>query len=144
MSSRQELVLFGAAPDAALEALRWTEAACRRVGLDAGGANALALAVIEAVNNSLEHGYGLSSGDISIALVSDAGQVVATVTDRGQGLPPEPCRAEPSATDERGRGSWLMRRTCDEVRHEFEPGLQSVVLVKLRHPIPKHLSGDPA
>lgn len=34
MNTRQELVLLGAVPDLALEALRWTEAACARAGLD--------------------------------------------------------------------------------------------------------------
>jgi len=132
MNSRQELVLFGAAPDVALEALRWTEAACLRVGLGAHHAHELAAAVIEAVNNSLEHGYSLVPGDVSVALDSDSGQVVVTVTDRGAGLPPQPSDVEPPALAERGRGSWLMQQACDEVRHEFAPGLQSVVLVKRR------------
>lgn len=141
MSARQELVLFGAAPDIALEALRWTEAACQRAGLDARRASELATAVVEAVNNSLEHGYALAPGDVSVALDSDAAQVVVTVTDRGQGLPPRPRGDVPAALDERGRGSWLMQQTCDEVRHEFAPGLQSVVLVKRRDPCPTTLSG---
>lgn len=144
MNSHQELVLFGAAPDVALEALRWTEAACLRIGLDARRAQELAAAVVEAVNNSLEHGYALEPGDVSVSLDSDAGRVAVTVTDRGQGLPPEPPGDEPPPLAERGRGSWLMQQACDEVRHEFAPGLQSVVLVKRRIPIPKTLSGDTA
>jgi anti-sigma regulatory factor (Ser/Thr protein kinase) len=136
--------MLGAGPDVALEALRWTEAACRRVGLGPRQAGELALAVIEAVNNSLEHGYALASGDVSVALDCDAGRVVITVTDRGQGLPSEPCSDEPDPLAERGRGSWLMQQTCDEVRHEFAPGLQSVVLVKRRDPNPNTpLSGVP-
>ncbi len=142
MNVHQELVLFGAAPDVALEALRWTEAACLRAGLGPHQATELALAVIEAVNNSLEHGYALAPGDVGVALDSDAHQVVVTITDRGAGLPPEPCGNEPAPLDERGRGSWLMQQVCDEVRHEVAPGLQSVVLVKLRDPELTTLHGD--
>lgn len=144
MSARQELVLFGAAPDVALEALRWTEAACLRVGLEARDAHQLAAAVIEAVNNSLEHGYALAPGDVSVALDSHAERVVVTITDRGHGLPLQPRGDVPSPLDERGRGGWLMQQACDEVRHEFAPGLQSVVLVKLRDPNPRTPSGDPS
>jgi anti-sigma regulatory factor (Ser/Thr protein kinase) len=144
MNTRQELVLLGAAPDLALEALRWTEAACTRAGLDSHSGGALAGAVVEAVNNSLEHGYALAPGDINLTLCSDAVQVVVTVTDRGEGLPPRPRLAEPAPQAERGRGSWLMQQACDEVRHEFAPGLQSVVLVKLRDRIPTTSSGDPS
>jgi len=36
-----------------------------------------------------------------------------------------------------------MRQVRDEVHHEFAPGLQSVVLVKLRHDQTKFLIGDP-
>jgi len=141
VSSHQELVILGAEPDVALEALRWTEAACLRVGLDPSQASNLALAVIEAVNNSLEHGYALASGDVSVALDCDASQVVITVTDRGRGLPPQPRSDEPDRLAERGRGSWLMQQTCDEVRHEFAPGLQSVVLVKRRDHNPTAFNG---
>jgi len=141
VSNHQELVILGAAPDVALEALRWTEAACARIGLGPRQASELALAVIEAVNNSLEHGYALASGDVSVALDCDAATVVVTVTDRGQGLPPQPRGGEPDRLAERGRGSWLMQQVCDEVRHEFAPGLQSVVLVKRRDPNPTTLNG---
>ena len=143
MSARQELILFGAAPDAALEALRWTESACHRAGLETRRAQELAAAVVEAVNNSLEHGYALVPGDVSVSLESDGHQVRVTVTDRGEGLPPAPPSDQPSPESERGRGGWLMRQVCDEVHHEFAPGLQSVVLVKLRHDQTKFLIGDP-
>lgn len=132
MNTRQELVLFGAQPDIALEALRWTEDACARAGLDSRRASELAAAVLEAVNNSLEHGYALAPGDVSLVLDATLERVVITVSDRGDGLPPQPCAAVPMPLAERGRGTWIMSRACDEVRHEFEPGLQSVVLVKHR------------
>ena len=132
MTARQELVLLGAAPDIALEAVRWTELACSRAGLDASACQDLATAVIEAVNNSLEHGYALVPGDINLTLDAEPESVVITVTDRGTGLPPSPSAGTPSPGAERGRGSWIMQLACDEVRHEFDAGQQSVVLVKQR------------
>lgn len=142
MTARQELVLLSAAPDIALEALRWTELACSRAGVDARASQDLAAAVVEAVNNSLEHGYALVPGDINVTVHAERGHVVVTVSDRGTGLPPAPSAARPSPGAERGRGSWIMRRACDEVRHEFHSGQQSVVLVKrLSRPCP-HSQGD--
>jgi anti-sigma regulatory factor (Ser/Thr protein kinase) len=132
MSPREELVLFHAAPDLALDALSWTESACARAGLDPRRTRQLAAGVLEAVNNSLEHGYGLLPGDITIALDADAARVTITVTDHGTGLPPSPADAAPAPLAERGRGSWIMQRACDEVRHEFDEDTQRVVLVKRR------------
>ena len=143
MTARQELVLLGAAPDIALEAVRWTELACSRAGLDASACQELATAVIEAVNNSLEHGYALEPGDINLTLDAEPESVVITVTDRGTGLPPSPSAGAPSPGAERGRGSWIMQQACDEVRHEFNAGQQSVVLVKQRRRPGSDLHGDP-
>jgi len=142
VTARQELVLLGAAPDIALEAVRWTELACSRAGLDAGACQDVATAVIEAVNNSLEHGYALAPGDINLTLDAEPESVVITVTDRGTGLPPSPSAGTPSPGAERGRGSWIMQQTCDEVRHEFNAGQQSVVLVKRRRQISPDSHGD--
>ena len=136
MSRRQELVLLGAASDVALEALRWTEAACAREGLDGHRTRELGMAALEAVNNSIEHGYSLMPGDINLAIEADAKRVVLTVSDFGTGLPAAPARMAPDASAERGRGSWIMQQACDEVRHEFDGCVQRVVLVKQRagHP----------
>jgi anti-sigma regulatory factor (Ser/Thr protein kinase) len=142
MSPREELVLFRAAPDLVLEAVRWTESTCARAGLDAGRARELGAAVIEAVNNSLEHGYGLVPGDVSLTLDADADSVVITITDRGSGLPPWPAQSAPEPFAERGRGSWIMQRTCDEVRHEIGTDTQSVVLVKRRAGPERTQNGD--
>lgn len=130
MTVREELVLLSAAPDIALEALRWTELACSRAGLGSRASQDVAAAVIEAVNNSLEHGYALAPGDINVTLDAEREHVVITVSDHGTGLPPAPSAATPAPGAERGRGSWIMQQTCDEVRHEFHAGQQSVVLVK--------------
>jgi serine/threonine-protein kinase RsbW len=139
---RQELILMGASPDLALEALRWTEGACARAGLAANQARDLATAVVEAVNNCLEHGYTLVPGDVAVALDDFADRIVVTVSDHGHGLPPLPASAAPDPLAERGRGSWIMQQTCDEVRHEIQGDAQSVVLVKRRASVPKLSTGE--
>jgi anti-sigma regulatory factor (Ser/Thr protein kinase) len=142
MTARQELVLFGAAPELALEALRWTELACRRAGLDARACQNLGTAVIEAVNNSLEHGYALAPGDVSLTLDVEPEHVVITISDHGSGLPPSPSTGIPAPGAERGRGSWIMQQACDEVRHDFTAGQQSVVLLKRRRGLGPDFQGD--
>jgi anti-sigma regulatory factor (Ser/Thr protein kinase) len=132
MSPQEELVLLHAAPDLVLEALRWTESACARAGLDSERTRELAAGVVEAVNNSLEHGYALAPGDVGLALDADAESVAITITDHGSGLPPRPAQSAPEPFAERGRGSWIMQQSCDEVRHEFGKDTQRVVLVKHR------------
>jgi serine/threonine-protein kinase RsbW len=139
---RQELLLMGASPDLAQEALRWTEGACARAGLEAHRAQDLGAAVIEAVNNSLEHGYSLAPGDVTLALDDYADRIVLTVSDQGHGLPPSPSPGTPDPLAERGRGSWIMQQTCDEVRHEIHDGTQSVVLVKHRTPTTTPSNGE--
>jgi anti-sigma regulatory factor (Ser/Thr protein kinase) len=135
MNRRRELILLKAAPDLAIAAVRWVEGGCARVGLDPQRSMELSAAVIEAVNNSLEHGYRMKPGEVSLALDADDDRVVITVIDRGTGLPAQPSAVIPAPLAERGRGAWIMRQSCDDVRHEIKDGLQSVVLVKLRHPI---------
>jgi serine/threonine-protein kinase RsbW len=139
---RQELVLFSAAPAVAVEALRWTELACARAGLGASAACELSSAVIEAVNNALEHGYGLAGGEVTVTLDAHDDRVVVRVTDGGSGLPQQPPVSRPTALDDRGRGSWLMQQWCDHVEHVLGEGTQTVVLVKQRAGHSRTMNGD--
>jgi anti-sigma regulatory factor (Ser/Thr protein kinase) len=129
----QELVLLGAGPELAIEALKWTELACARAGIASGRAQSVANAVVEAVNNSIEHGYRMQPGSIAVAVDGYADRIEVSVSDSGTGLPCAPTGHCPDPSAERGRGSWIMRQSCDDVRHEFPPGAQRVVLV-LRKP----------
>jgi anti-sigma regulatory factor (Ser/Thr protein kinase) len=125
----QELVLLGASADIAIEALTWTEAACARAGIQAHRAERIATAVVEAVNNSIEHGYAQRAGSVGVALDTFADRIEISVSDQGQGLPRTPATECPAPDAPRGRGSWIMRQCCDAVRHEFPEGEQRVVLV---------------
>jgi len=139
---RQELMLLAAEPDVALEAMHWTEIASTRVGLESDRAERLATAVIEAVNNSMEHAYRLLPGSVIVALADYDDRVEVTVSDTGAGLPAVPSTMEPSPFAERGRGSWIMQRSCDQVRHEFSGGEQRVVLVMNRKSHAATISGE--
>ena len=130
--SRWELVLLAAEPEVATESARWVESHALRAGLGARAAGELAASALEAVNNSIEHGYRNGAGAISLALDADATEVTVAVTDHGTGLSATVPDTVPAPTAERGRGSWIMRQWCDCVRHELEPGVQRVVLVKRR------------
>jgi anti-sigma regulatory factor (Ser/Thr protein kinase) len=132
MTSVHELLLLAAKPDASLEALRWTEHACARVGLEARRAQQLATAVVEAVNNSLEHAYNCVPGDVRLVLLASDDRIVVTVSDDGCGLPPTMRAAAPPPAATRGRGRWIMQQSCDEIRHVIASDQQTVVLVKHR------------
>ena len=140
----QELLLLGAGPELAIEALTWTEQACARAGVSSSRAQCLANAVVEAVNNSIEHGYGMRPGSITVSVDGYADRVEVSVSDTGSGLPPIPKVGCPDPHAERGRGSWIMRQSCDDVRHEFPAGTQRVVLVLRRHPTPDSSFGEVA
>jgi serine/threonine-protein kinase RsbW len=145
LNRRRELILLKAVPGVALEAVRWVEAGCARAGLDPERAAQLSTGVIEAVNNSLEHGYANSPGEICVVMDARHDRIVVTVTDRGTGLPGRPGGLiAPSPLAERGRGSWIMRQCCDYVRHTRREGQQSVVLVKLRPPARQETIGETA
>ena len=138
----QELVLLGAGPELAIEALKWTELACARAGVAPSRAQSVANAVVEAVNNSIEHGYRMQPGSIAVSVDGYADRIEVAVSDSGTGLPSAPALRCPDPSAERGRGSWIMRQSCDAVRHEFPAGTQRVVLVLRRHTRSQTSPGD--
>ncbi|HET9141693.1 SpoIIE family protein phosphatase, partial [Actinophytocola sp.] len=70
----------------------------------------LELAVVEAVTNSIEHGYRSKPGEVRVELALDrAGTVAVTVSDQGGWR--EPAVEDPF----RGRGLMMMRECCDRL-----------------------------
>jgi anti-sigma regulatory factor (Ser/Thr protein kinase) len=112
-----ELLLIGAVPEAGEEAARWVEASCDRFGFAGTPVNELALCVVEAVNNSIEHAYGAIPGEVTLTLAADHDSVRVVVSDRGAG-PADDAITEPAADAMRGRGRWIMSRWCDSVSYE--------------------------
>ncbi len=78
-----------------------TEAA----GLPLDRATGLVIAACEAVNNAIEHAYGIMPGDLTVRAEVQGDALVVTVQDRGRWRPPR--------ADGGGRGMILMRTLAD-------------------------------
>lgn len=99
-----------------------------RAGLTAGDAGFLELAVVEAVNNAIEHAYGEQPGGrIEVRCTIDGDTVTAEVYDEGPPIDEgviEPRGLEGYTADDReslpegGRGLAIMRGIFDEVAVE--------------------------
>ena len=76
-------------------------------GLDASARDASLLALSEACNNAIEHGYRNRPGTISIALNHDDASLEIRVADNGEWRDPRP-------DSSRGRGMLIMRSLMDE------------------------------
>jgi serine phosphatase RsbU (regulator of sigma subunit)/anti-sigma regulatory factor (Ser/Thr protein kinase) len=77
-----------------------------RRSVEAGETDEIVLAVSEACNNAIEHGYAGSAGPVFVRVVDDGEVVRVTVLDRGR------WRTEPSGED-RGRGLAIMEAVMD-------------------------------
>lgn len=100
------------------------------VGLSADRTAELEIAMGEAVNNVIEHAYGVVPGTVRVRGGIEDGQLVITVEDSGTWRP-----AEPSHT---GRGLLIMRALVDEVRIGTEP-TGTVVRLVVRLPLTREL-----
>ncbi len=79
-----------------------------RRGLDASESADLVLAVSEACNNAIEHGYRDGNGSVKLTGECERERVRITIEDHGSWR-------EESPSDERGRGLLLMRQLMDSV-----------------------------
>ncbi|HWE82936.1 MAG TPA: SpoIIE family protein phosphatase [Gaiellaceae bacterium] len=79
-----------------------------RRGFDTAEAGEIVLAISEACNNAIEHGYAGTEGSIHLVARIDDGTLHVEITDHGQWHVSEP-------NDERGRGILLMRSLMHEV-----------------------------
>ncbi|MEA3217502.1 MAG: hypothetical protein QOJ19_3658 [Acidimicrobiia bacterium] len=84
----------------------------------------VALAVSEAITNSVCHGGGF--GEVS--LWSDNRTFYCEICDRGRISDPLAGRVKPSAKSPAGRGLWLMNQLCDLVQIRATPGGQLIRL----------------
>ncbi len=82
-----------------------------------GDADAIVLALHEALVNASRHGGGARRAEVALSL--DGLQLTIAVCDQGEGFDPGPfVRRSPDPMAERGRGLWLISRlaTAYEVR----------------------------
>jgi serine/threonine-protein kinase RsbW len=106
---------------------------CERAGLDPAAAFDIELAMVEAANNVVEHGYG-PGGEGTIGLFASITDDVATVilTDTGSPVPQDffdgGDMPDPMALG--GRGSGIIRACVDDVSYVSGEGENRLVLTK--------------
>ncbi|HQA27332.1 MAG TPA: ATP-binding protein [Candidatus Competibacteraceae bacterium] len=108
---------------------------CRR--LPATEIDRINLAMVEAVNNAVEHAYRGEPGHpvwVELELASDHLRV--RVCDRGHPMDPhhleaeliEPDPADPATWSMRSRGLFIIRNCMDEVRYETRDGVNILAM----------------
>jgi serine/threonine-protein kinase RsbW len=100
-------------------------ALCRSEGMSESDAAMVELAIVEWINNAIEHAYaGTPGGEIAVSLVVDAQQVAAEIVDDGRPLDggallshaaPEFDPADRASLPEGGFGIGIIRNVFDEV-----------------------------
>lgn len=108
-----------------LEAIRdFIGDSCRQVGVERAAAHGLVVAVDEACNNIVEHGYvGREPGPIGVSFDAEDERIVVAITDRGRAFDPKDARVPDLHSDwqERrvgGLGWHLIRQFVDEIRYD--------------------------
>ena len=97
---------------------------------------AVETAVDEAVSNIIEHAYqGEDKGEIVCICLSDPNSITITLEDTGAPFNPDsipiPNLNVPLMDrTEHGLGIYMMRKWMDEVRYEFNQGINRVTMVK--------------
>jgi serine/threonine-protein kinase RsbW len=99
--------------------------------------DALAIAVIEAGTNAIQHGSPNAPSDaVEFSFEVNSREVNVVVRDRGAGfeidVDPAPPTQGDQLFDSRGRGIFLMRSFMDRVDFEFSGGGTMVTLYKAR------------
>ena len=91
------------------------------------------LAVVEAANNIVAHGYAGSSGDIELRAVQDSGLLIELI-DMGRPIPAGLLDNPPTVgTDaERGRGLAIIRSCVDRLDYFSVEGANRLRLFKAR------------
>lgn len=107
--------------------------ACSRAALDDGCAFELELAMVEAANNVVEHGYaGAAGGTMALAVAVEDNVIRAVLTDGGTPAPDgffaKGTMPPPGATG--GRGAGIIRGCVDEIHYETGASGNRLVLTK--------------
>jgi serine phosphatase RsbU (regulator of sigma subunit)/anti-sigma regulatory factor (Ser/Thr protein kinase) len=120
-------------PDLALvpEVAGRIRAYCFRHGLDPQTWAAVELALVEGLNNAIEHGCrGLSEGSVRVRWTWEEEMLTIEILDPGHFQPgPVPVRL-PDPLSERGRGTFVMSTLMDRVSHEVAEGSHLLILQK--------------
>lgn len=103
------------------------------VGLNENKFNNIALAVAEAISNSIKHGNkNDKSKKVFIKIEVKNDQMIVTLKDEGTGFDPntvpDPTRPE-NILKESGRGVHIMRSLLDDLRFNFTPNGTEIILI---------------
>jgi serine/threonine-protein kinase RsbW len=78
--------------------------------------------VCEAVENIIQHGYQVDSGEIDVSAQSAPGALTVEIVDRAPAFDPTRYPVDPSASLREarvgGRGLLMIRRVMDEISYE--------------------------
>ncbi len=121
------------------ECRAFVEKGCRSAGAGEMECFALKLAVDEAVNNVVVHGYkNLVPGDVALVFEANAERFVVTILDRGHAFapssaPPPDLESDSARRKIGGLGWHLIRSVVDELDYvSGEGGENRLTLVKRR------------
>jgi serine/threonine-protein kinase RsbW len=116
-----------------------TMSICERMSFDSDSAAQVAMSVIEAGTNAIQHGHRRDAKlvvDIEFVLAPD--RIEVTVHDTGKGFDPGTVNGDATSPehllDARGRGIFIMRACMDSVDFDFSRGGTTCHLVKRRPP----------
>ncbi|MEZ5066927.1 MAG: ATP-binding protein [bacterium] len=121
-----------------------TEEVVDQIGFDEEARNAIAISVVEAGTNAIEHGNQQEAmRPTEICFRREADRLIILVRDQGQGFDPDAVR-DPLAAENmfaaRGRGVHILRSFMDEVQYEFGADGTRCRLVKF---LPQHAQPAP-
>lgn len=118
-----------------------------QMGFEEDERDSVAIAVVEAGTNAIQHGNGHESTrmvEVVFRLLPD--ELVVEVSDTGRGFKLEVLE-DPTAPEnilkERGRGIFIMRLMMDDVRFDFTDHGTCCRLVKRRRPPEVEVIGSP-
>ena len=104
---------------------------CRYASLPERHAGMVELAVVEAVNNVIYHGYGnRPEHDVTVVWTRRADHLQIDIVDRGKAMDKLPSAEMPEPEMENGRGWPLIRAIMDSVGYRSEKGVNTLTMIK--------------
>jgi serine/threonine-protein kinase RsbW len=126
-------IRVNAAPHDVRQLAEWLKDRCATLRVSDEAAVDLELAMVEAANNIVEHGYlATAPGEIGLSLDVADGAAVLTLADRGTPAPVElfsRCREMPLEATE-GRGIGIVQSCVDQIRYDTVHGVNRLTLIK--------------
>ena len=112
-------------------------ASAAATGFDERTSHACQLAVCEAVENVIQHGYQGEAGEINVTVETTPGALTVEIADRAPAFDPTRYPVDPGAPVHEsrvgGRGILMIRRVMDEISYERR-GPQNVLRLTKNQP----------